>query len=141
MLDLERNNEILQKIAAKLRLLRRKAGLLQKTVSAETGLNMGHLEGARKNVTLTTLERLCEYYSITLDEFFKDIDILKAIRSDSLFRYFSTLFTGPVSKISICRMAIWFSSNSRSRWGRLSEIKTELRFSMFDRQINSLIEA
>gem|GEM_PF-4074433 len=38
-------------------------------------------------------------------------------------------------------MAIWFSSNSRSRWGRLSEIKTELRFSMFDRQINSLIEA
>ena len=47
MLDLERNNEILQKIAAKLRLLRRKAGLLQKTVSAETGLNMGHLEGAR----------------------------------------------------------------------------------------------
>ena len=51
MLDLERNNEILQKIAAKLRLLRRKAGLLQKTVSAETGLNMGHLEGARKNVT------------------------------------------------------------------------------------------
>lgn len=57
MLDLERNNEILQKIAAKLRLLRRKAGLLQKTVSAETGLNMGHLEGARKNVTLTTLER------------------------------------------------------------------------------------
>ena len=75
MLDLERNNEILQKIAAKLRLLRLKAGLLQKTVSAETGLNMGHLEGARKNVTLTTLERLCEYYNITLDEFFKDIDI------------------------------------------------------------------
>ena len=75
MLDLERNNEILQKIAAKLRLLRRKAGLLQKTVSAETGLNMGRVEGARKNVTLTTLERLCEYYYITLDEFFKDIDI------------------------------------------------------------------
>lgn len=48
---------------------------MQKTVSAETGLNMGHLEGARKNVTLTTLERLCEYYNITLDEFFKDIDI------------------------------------------------------------------
>lgn len=76
MLDLERNNEILQKIAAKLRLLRRKAGLLQKTVSGrKPGLNMGHLEGARKNVTLTTLERLCEYYNITLDEFFKDIDI------------------------------------------------------------------
>ena len=73
MLDLERNNEILQKIAAKLRLLRRKAGLLQKTVSAETGLNMGHLEGARKNVTLTTLERWCEYYNITLDERYRHL--------------------------------------------------------------------
>lgn len=47
----------------------------RKQYRAETGLNMGHLEGARKNVTLTTLERLCEYYNITLDEFFKDIDI------------------------------------------------------------------
>lgn len=44
---------------------------IAETVSAETGLNMGHLEGARKNVTLTTLERLCEYYNITLDEFLK----------------------------------------------------------------------
>lgn len=75
MLEPQQTDEILLKIAAKLRLLRRKAGLLQKTVSAETGLNMGHLEGARRNVTLTTLERICAYYGITLDEFFKDIEI------------------------------------------------------------------
>lgn len=75
MINLERNEEALQKIAAKLRLLRRKAGLLQKTVSKETGLNMGHIEGAKQNITLTTLERLCSYYDLTLDEFFKDIDI------------------------------------------------------------------
>lgn len=75
MLDPEQTDEILLKIAAKLRLLRRKAGLLQTTVSVETGLNMGRLEGGRGNVTLTTLERVCQYYGITLDEFFKDIEI------------------------------------------------------------------
>lgn len=75
MINLERNNDALQKIAAKLRLLRRKAGLLQKSVSAETGLNMGHIEGARKNITLTTLQRLCDYYGLTLKEFFSDIDL------------------------------------------------------------------
>lgn len=75
MINLERNNDALQKIAAKLRLLRRKAGLLQKSVSAETGLNMGHIEGAQKNITLTTLQRLCDYYGLTLKEFFKDIDL------------------------------------------------------------------
>lgn len=75
MINLERNIEALEKIAAKLRLLRRKAGLQQKTVSDETGLNIGHFETARKNITLSSLERLCDYYGITLKEFFKDIDL------------------------------------------------------------------
>lgn len=75
MINLERNNEALFKIAAKLRILRLKAGLRQKTVTDDLGLNIGQIETAKKNVTLTTLERLCSYYGLTLDEFFSDIDL------------------------------------------------------------------
>lgn len=75
MINLERNNEALFKIAAKLRILRLKAGLRQKTVTDDLGLNIGQIETAKKNVTLTTLERFCSYYGLTLDEFFSDIDL------------------------------------------------------------------
>lgn len=75
MINLERNNEALIMIAAKFRILRRKAGLAQKTVVKDTGLNIGNIEAARSNINITTLERLCRYYGLTLEEFFEDIDL------------------------------------------------------------------
>lgn len=75
MINLERNNEALYKIAAKFRILRRKAGLDQKTVSKAVGYNIGEIETARINITINSLERLCTYYGVTLDEFFEDIDL------------------------------------------------------------------
>lgn len=75
MINLERNNEALLKIAAKFRILRRKKGLAQKAVSKDTGLNIGNIEAARLNMNITTLERLCRYYGLTLEEFFDDIDL------------------------------------------------------------------
>lgn len=75
MINLERNEDALRKIAAKFRLLRRKAELKQKDVAKETGLNIGNIEAARINLNLTSLEVLCRYYGLTLEEFFDDIDL------------------------------------------------------------------
>lgn len=75
MINLERNNDALVKIAAKLRILRRNAGLTQKAVAQDTGLNIGCIEAAKLNFNVTTLKRLCDYYKIDFNEFFKDIDL------------------------------------------------------------------
>lgn len=75
MINLERNNEVLLKIGAKFRILRRKAGLDQKSVCNDTGLNIGNIEAARTNFNITTLECLCDYYGLTLEAFFDDIEI------------------------------------------------------------------
>ncbi len=75
MINLERNNDVLLKIAAKFRILRRKAGLAQKAVAKDTGLNIGNIEAARSNINITSLELLCRYYGVTLDEFFDDMDL------------------------------------------------------------------
>lgn len=73
MINLERNNEALLKVGAKFRILRRKAGLSQREVSKQTGFNIGHIEAGKKNINITTLEYLCEYYGQTLKKFFEDI--------------------------------------------------------------------
>lgn len=75
MINQERINEALLKIGAKFRILRRKAGLTQRAVSKDTGFNIGHIEAGKKNINITTLEFLCDYYGLTLKEFFSDISI------------------------------------------------------------------
>lgn len=70
----ERNNEVLLKIGAKFRILRRKTGATQQEVAKATGLNIGNIEAARSNMNVTTLEWLCAYYGLTLEAFFDDIE-------------------------------------------------------------------
>ncbi len=67
-----RNNEALCKIAAKLKTLRKPTGKLQKEITQETGMNIGDFESAATNLSVSTLERLCCYYGLTLAEFFDE---------------------------------------------------------------------
>ena len=62
-----RNDEAIHKIAEKLKTIRKQAGLLQKPVTRETGVNVGD--------SITILDRLCRYYGITLTEFFRELDM------------------------------------------------------------------
>lgn len=55
--------------------IRNSKGLSQTDVYIDTDLNIGHYETGRKNITLSTLAILCKYYDITLEEFFRGIDI------------------------------------------------------------------
>ncbi len=70
-----RNDEALHQIVEKLKALRKKTGMLQKTITKETGMNIGNIEAEMTNISITTLERLCRYYGLTLEEFFEDIDL------------------------------------------------------------------
>lgn len=61
---------LLEAIASRLKALRVAKGVSQETVYEDTGIHIGKIETARYNVTVSTLSKLCNYYGITLKEFF-----------------------------------------------------------------------
>lgn len=70
MKEQERDIAILEYIARKCKDLRAKKGGSQEAVYEDTGINIGKVETAKKNVTISTLTKLCRYYNLTLEEFF-----------------------------------------------------------------------
>ena len=74
MSSYRRNIPLLKSIAHKLAEIRKSKGLSQADVYIDTDLNIGHIEAGRKNV-ISSLAILCKYYGITLEEFFRGIDI------------------------------------------------------------------
>lgn len=68
-------NELLTKqIALQIRKLRQSKNLSQETVFLDTDIHCARLEQGKQNVTVSTLKYLCDYFEITLSDFFKDIE-------------------------------------------------------------------
>ena len=65
-----RDTTLLEAIANRLKLLRVAKVVSQETVYEDTGIHIGKIETARYNITVSTLSKLCNYYGITLKEFF-----------------------------------------------------------------------
>lgn len=65
-----RDTTLLEAIANRLKALRVAKGVSQETVYEDTGIHIGKIETARYNITVSTLSKLCNYYGITLKEFF-----------------------------------------------------------------------
>jgi len=61
---------LLKKIAVKVKQLRKAKGVSQREVIYTTDINIIRIEKAEVNVTIYTIERLCDYFGITLVEFF-----------------------------------------------------------------------
>ena len=72
MKDQERNIELLQYIAGKCKELRARKGKSQEDVYEDTGINIGKIETAKKNITVSTLAKLCRYYNLTLVDFLQE---------------------------------------------------------------------
>ena len=64
-----RNDVLIEEIARRLKDLRIGRGLSQETVYFNTGIHIGKIETEK----YSTLSKLCDYYQITLEEFFKGI--------------------------------------------------------------------
>mgnify|MGYP002587909054 CR=1 FL=1 len=63
-----RNNEVINRIGAGFRELRKAAGKGQKEV-------IGNIEAGLFNPMLDTIDRLCRYYGTTLGEFFRELEM------------------------------------------------------------------
>ena len=61
---------LLKKIAVRVKQLRKEKGLTQRDVIYTTDINIIRIEKAEINVTIYTIERLCDYFEITLADFF-----------------------------------------------------------------------
>lgn len=69
-----RDQELLDNIAARLKSLREEKGLSQENVYNELDVHIGRIEVGKVNVSVSTLSKLCQYFDISLTEFFSEIE-------------------------------------------------------------------
>lgn len=69
-----RNQELLLKIGATVKDIRKKKGLLQTDVFNETGIHIARIESAGRNLTISSLEALTSFLDIKLSDFFKLVE-------------------------------------------------------------------
>ncbi len=69
-----RDDKLIRRVIDKLRVIRKARGLTQAAVYEDTSVDIQKYETQYTNLSLTTLAILCEYYEISLDEFFGGLD-------------------------------------------------------------------
>ena len=67
------NDKLLHSIAVRLKQLRTERGYTQEVVTDRTGVNVGLYEVGATNITIVLLSVLCDFYEVTLEEFFSGI--------------------------------------------------------------------
>ncbi len=66
----ERKKELLLNLAKKVKSLRLMKGISQETAYNDTGIHFGRIEQGKRNISFTTLYEICNYFNISLTEFF-----------------------------------------------------------------------
>lgn len=69
-----RNQILLNKIALRLKSLREEMGISQEHLYNETEIHIARIETAKVNISVSTLSKLCDYFGVSLSEFFKGMD-------------------------------------------------------------------
>lgn len=65
--------DLAKRLAERLKEVRKQKGFTQENVRFDLNMNIGRIEIGENCVSLPTLKRLCEYYGITLEEFFRGL--------------------------------------------------------------------
>lgn len=60
-------------VVLELKKMRDALGKTQDEVFDETKIHVGRIESEKRDIRLTTVYRLCEYYKISVPEFFKNV--------------------------------------------------------------------
>ena len=69
-----RDIKLIRQVTDRLRALRKARGLTQAAVYEDTGVHIGKIESRDTNLSITAVSILCNYYEITLEEFFRGIE-------------------------------------------------------------------
>ena len=65
-----RNTELLGKIAKRIKQLRKEKGVSQENFYIDTDVHIARIEQGRVNISVSTLQDICDYFGITIMEFF-----------------------------------------------------------------------
>ena len=66
-----RNSALLKKIGARIKQLREEHEITQEVFFNDTGINIGRVERAERDISMSTLGNICKYLDISLKEFFR----------------------------------------------------------------------
>lgn len=67
-----RDKELIGKVAQRVKGLREAKGLTQEQLYNDLEIHVGRIESMKVNPTVSTINRLCKYFEISLAEFFED---------------------------------------------------------------------
>jgi transcriptional regulator with XRE-family HTH domain len=67
------NQELLDKIAKRIKQLRDENYISQDRFNSDTDIHIARIELGNVNITVSTLKDICDYFEISLSEFFKDM--------------------------------------------------------------------
>ncbi len=68
-----RDDRVLRQIADRIREIRKELKITQTTVIEDTGVNIGNIEAVPKNLSITSIVILCDYFEVSLEDFFRGI--------------------------------------------------------------------
>lgn len=69
------DTELLNRVAVRIKEIRLAKGITQEVFYNDTGINIGRIERSKRNFSISTMKKICEYLDITLEEFFsKEFD-------------------------------------------------------------------
>ncbi len=69
-----RNDKLLKLIALRIKKLRSGKKISQKDFYNDTNIHIARIETAKINLSISTLNAICEYFEITLKEFFNNLE-------------------------------------------------------------------
>jgi transcriptional regulator with XRE-family HTH domain len=67
----EVNSHLVEKIALKIKKLREHKGITLQEFYNDTGIHLARIESEKRDVPITTLDRICKYFEISLSDFLK----------------------------------------------------------------------
>ncbi len=68
-----RDDKVLRQVAERVRDIRKELKITQNVAKEDTGLSIGRIEAGSTNLSLTTIVILCDYFEVSLEEFFHGI--------------------------------------------------------------------
>lgn len=71
---MEKDNKdyLLLELSKRIKGLRKEKGVTQEDALNDTGIQFSRIEQAKRDIQVSTLQKICEYFEITLGEFFDD---------------------------------------------------------------------
>lgn len=68
------DQDLLWSIAEVVKTMRTEAGVSQEDFLNDTGIHVGRIERAHHNISITTISQICEYFDVTLSDFFINVE-------------------------------------------------------------------